>query len=488
MKRLHSGWGWVAAAVFASSLVSWFADRHVSLTVQAMLYLAGVVAVASRCTRTQSAVAAVLAVLALNFFFVPPRFTLSVDSIEHLVTLATLLTVALLVSNLAAHLRRETALARLGEERAQRLQGLAGELSVLDDEAQIVPLAAARLREAYGPQALLVLTRPDGSLPSGLEPAVADALKHCITESRALGPGTLLWPDLPSWYLPLRAGVQTLGAAAFPSASADAAALHHAEAICALLAGAIQRARHAAQALAARGQAEAQSVRNALLASVSHDFRTPLASIVGSVSSLIEQRERLSEDDRERLLARVAQEAQHLVTMTENTLQWARLAGDSHPSLRLDWQSIEEIIGSVRARLRERDPSRRVHADVPAGLPLVRADPVLLGQLLENLIDNALKYSDAAVDIQARMDGAALTVAVKDRGPGLGEGELQTVFEAFSRGSQAQGVRGAGLGLAVCRAIAQAHGGTLIARRRSGGGSSFVLSLPVPEPLPVGES
>ncbi len=487
MKGLRSGWGWVALAVFASSFASWFADRHVSLTIQAMLYLAGVVAVASRCTRTQSAVAAVLSVLALNFFFVPPRFTLSVDSIEHLVTLATLLTVALLVSNLAAHLRRETALARLGEQRAQRLQGLAGELSVLDDEAQILPVAAARLREAYGPQALLVLTRPDGSLPPGLEPAVADALKHCITESRALGPGTLLWPDLASWYLPLRAGVQTLGAAALPSASADAAALHHAEAICALLAGAIQRTRHAAQALAARGQAEAQSVRNALLASVSHDFRTPLACIVGSVSSLIEQRERLSEADRSRLLARIAQEAQHLVTMTENTLQWARLAGDSQ-ALRLDWQSVEEIIGSVRARVRERDPSCRVRADVPTGLPLVRADPVLLGQLLENLIDNALKYSDEAVDIQARMDGPALTVAVKDRGPGLGEEELQTVFEAFSRGAHAQGVRGVGLGLAVCRAIAQAHGATLIARRRSGGGSSFVLSLPVAESPAVNEA
>ncbi len=322
MKELHSGWGWVAAAVFASSLASWFADRHVSLIIQAMFYMAGVVAVAWRCTRTQSAVAAVLSVLALNFFFVPPRFTLSVDSIEHLVTLATLLTVALLVSNLAAHLRRETALARLGEQRAQRLQGLAGELSVLDDEAQILPLAAASLRQACGPQALLVLTRPDGSLPPGLEPAVADALKHCITESRALGPGTLLWPDLSSWYLPLRAGVQTLGAAALPTASADAAALQHAEAICALLAGTIQRTRHAAaQALAARAEAEAQPVRNALPAWVSHDFRTPLAAIVGSVSSLIEQREQLSEADRERLLARIAQEAQHLLTMTENTLQ-----------------------------------------------------------------------------------------------------------------------------------------------------------------------
>ena len=120
MKPVRSGWWWVAGAVFASSLLSWFIDRHVSLTIQAMVYLAGVVAVAYRCTRTQSAVTAVLSVLALNLLFVPPRGSLSVDGIEHLVTLATLLVVAFLVSTLAANLRRETALARLGEQRAQR--------------------------------------------------------------------------------------------------------------------------------------------------------------------------------------------------------------------------------------------------------------------------------------------------------------------------------------------------------------------------------
>lgn len=481
MKAQRSGWWWVVGALLASSVLSWLIDRHVSLTIQAMVYLAGVVAVAYRCTRMESAATAVLSVLALNLLFVPPRGSLSVDSIEHVITLATLLAVALLVSSLAAKLRRETMLARLGEQRAQRLQGMAGELSVLDDEAQLLPVAAARMSEVYGSQTLLVLTLPDGSLPPVPDAAMADALRHCIAESRSLGPGTAYWPDLPTWYLPLRAGANTLGAAALPFAESDAAALHHAEALCALLAGAIQRARHAAQALAARGQAEAQSVRNALLASVSHDLRTPLASIVGSVSSLIAQRDKLGEVERDRLLARIQQEAQHLVSVTDNTLQWARLASNSQ-ALRLDWQSIEEIIGSVRARVRERDPARRIRAEVPADLPLVKADPVLLGQLLENLVDNALKYSDAAVDIQARMQSGQVSVAVKDRGPGLSEAERVTVFDTFTRGARTQGIRGAGLGLAVCRAIAQAHGATLIARRRSGGGSSFVLSLPAAEP------
>jgi two-component system sensor histidine kinase KdpD len=170
--------------------------------------------------------------------------------------------------------------------------------------------------------------------------------------------------------------------------------------------------------------------------------------------------------------------------MTENTLQWARLAGEGQ-SLQLDWQSVEEIIGSVRARMRQRDPSHRVRAEVPPGLPLVRADPVLLGQLLENLVDNALKYSEGPVDIQARQEGVAVSVAVKDRGPGLSDEELCTVFDSFTRGAAAPGVRGVGLGLAVCQAIARTHGATLQARRRRGGGSSFVLSLPVHEQPPV---
>ena len=245
-------------------------------------------------------------------------------------------------------------------------------------------------------------------------------------------------PTCPAGTCPCAPGHTPAGAAALPASESDPAALHHAEAVCALLAGAIQRARHVAQVLAARGQAEAQSVRNALLASVSHDFRTPLASIVGSVSSLTEQRDRLSEADRERLLARIDQEARHLVTMTENTLQWARLAGEGR-ALQLDWQSVEEVVGSVRARMRQRDPTRRVRAEVPAGLPLVRADPVLLGQLLENLVDNALKYSEGPVDIQARREGQAVNVAVKDRGPGLSDAELRTVFDSFTRGAAAPG-------------------------------------------------
>ncbi len=490
------GWLFVIGAVAMASLLCWAVDRHLSLTVQAAVYLVAVVVVAYRCDRAQSATAALLSVLSLNLLFVPPRGTLSVDSAEHLLTLGAFLVVALLISHLSARLRGETAHAQDRERRALQLQGLAGELAALADVADVVDAhhsqqalrpAMQRLDQACGAPVLLAIRQADDKLADAagaLLPADLPqraALQHCIDDGRALGPGTDRWPDLTAWYLPLRDGMQTLAALEWPvadGAGIDDETRQHAQAMCDLLSAALQRARHAAQAFTARSQAQLEQQRSALLAAVSHDFRTPLASIVGAASSLSEQRDRLTEADRERLVALIAQEADYLVTMTENTLQWARLSS-AQREVQRDWQSLEEIIGTVLARVRRRDPQRRVQAHVPAALPLVRADPIMLAQLLDNLLDNALKYSDGPVDIDAAFDGQALRVSVNDRGPGHPARDADRIFESFVRGASSAGVRGSGLGLAVCRAIAEAHGGTLIAKARVGGGSSFVLSLVV---------
>jgi two-component system sensor histidine kinase KdpD len=253
----------------------------------------------------------------------------------------------------------------------------------------------------------------------------------------------------------------------------------HAQAIADLLTGALQRTQHAAAAIRARTESQMQQQRSVLLAAVSHDFRTPLASIVGAVSSLQTQHDKLGEQDRASLLAKIDAEARHLALVTENTLQWARLSG-SEPVLRADWESVEEIVGSVLARVRRRDPDRRVKAEVPGGLPLVRADAVLLAQLLENVIDNALKYSDGPVLLSVHAEPDEVHVQVLDRGPGIPDEDLPRVFDMFYRGCSVSSVRGAGLGLAVGRSIANAHGGTLTAHPRAGGGTCFRLALPAP--------
>ena len=192
--------------------------------------------------------------------------------------------------------------------------------------------------------------------------------------------------------------------------------------------------------------------------------------------------EKLSETERERLLASIASEAAYLSTLTENTLQLVRLTS-LHKEIKRDWESLEEIVGAVLARVRQRDSTRRIRANVPSTLPLLKADPVLLAQLLANLLDNALQYSSGEIELSVKQKGPSLVLAVKDRGPGIAPAEQELIFEPYQRGDRS-GQRGAGLGLALCRAIAVAHGGNLTVRNRQGGGSCFFATLPMSEAQP----
>jgi two-component system sensor histidine kinase KdpD len=474
------------AAVVAASAVASLLDPHASLAVLSMVYLTAVLVVSYWVSFAASAVAALLAVQALNFLFVEPRWTFTVHATDNLLTLAALLGVSLVVSTLSTRLRRAAEVAQERERRARDLQLLASELADLDELRLIVQAAQRSLGAAAQAPVTVALARGDNidihadpRLPAPPAGSVDhDGLQHCIREGEALGPGSGRWNELPNWYFPLRAGNQCLGALSLPAHPHAEDERDHARLVADLLAGALRRAHHAAAAAQARSESQIQQQRNALLAAVSHDFRTPLASIIGAVSALQAQREKLDERDRSQLLTLIEGEAQHLAAMTENTLQWARLS-DPEPKLHADWESLEEIVGSVLKRVRQRDPLRRVKAEIPVHLPLVWADAVLLGQLLENLLDNALKYSEGSVQLTVQANDATLQVDVLDRGQGIAEEDLPRIFDAFYRSPKATGVRGAGIGLAVGRAIAEVHGGMLVAQRRPGGGSVLRLSLPL---------
>jgi len=309
-----------------------------------------------------------------------------------------------------------------------------------------------------------------------------------------MGPGTGRHQEQSAWYLPMRGRGSAFGAALLPLASAadDAGALRvHAQALCDQMGLALERAAALRSAAASREAAQTQALRNTLLAAIAHDHRTPLATILGAASSLSEQDERLSPAQRRRLAATIVDEASQLARLTDNTLQLARL--DS-PGLVLhaDWESAEEIVGTVLRRVRARDPANLVKARVEPKLPLLRCDAVLLVQLLDNLVDNALKYGGGTpVEIVARRAADHVLLAVRDRGPGVPAEWRSRIFEAFQRaappvvpgrrGDQPR-PRGAGVGLALCRAIARAHGGELTLRSRRHGGSSFELFLPITAP------
>jgi two-component system sensor histidine kinase KdpD len=477
-------WMLVVALLALASSAGFVLDRHVSLTSQAMLYVLAVVIASYRLPWQASIVSAFGAVTAFNFFFVPPRWTFEVESREHLIALGTMLVVAVVISHLAAALRRETATARVNEWRARQLQQLATELASATTADQILAVAQRALDAAFPGPCVVAAVNERGELAlDETASTLRDGMLCCMRERATLGPGTGRWPGLNAWFLPLGEKGVSNGVVCIQNVlAADNDGREHAQALGTVISQALLRLKLTRAMQTAREEAQRQHLQSTFLAAISHDLRTPLAAVVGAASALQTQRDKLGAAEQDRLLASIVAEANYLSTLTENTLQLVRLgsAGDLHR----DWESIEEIVGAVLARVRQRDPARRIRSSVPAGLPLIRADPVLLAQLLENLLDNALKYSEQAIDLTVTQAGRQLQVCVQDRGPGIDEAQQQEIFEPYRRNDRS-GQRGAGLGLALCKAIAGAHAGTLTLERRDGGGSSFRLTLPLETQQPA---
>ena len=239
------------------------------------------------------------------------------------------------------------------------------------------------------------------------------------------------------------------------------------------------RARAQAQAELAI-EAETERVRSALLASISHDLRTPLAVITGASSSLAERGERLSPEERTALAQSIFHQARDMSELVTKVLQMTRL---ENGSIRLDrdWGSLSEIAGSVLRRLRDRLATHMVMVDLPDDLPLVRVDASLVEQVLGNLLENAARHTPprTLIRLRAQAAGGEMVVSVEDFGPGLAEGDLEGIFKKFHRGT--------GLGLAICRAIVELHRGRIWAERLPGVGTAFRFTLPLetPPPLPV---
>jgi two-component system, OmpR family, sensor histidine kinase KdpD len=262
--------------------------------------------------------------------------------------------------------------------------------------------------------------------------------------------------------------------------------LHQLETFASQTALAIERARLAEEAEQAQVRAETERLRNSLLSSVSHDLRTPLASITGAASTLIDNEAHLDAATRRDLLEALHEEADRLNRLVQNLLEMTRLeAGALVPHTA--WHSVEEVVGAALGRFGKSLAERPVTTRIPAELPLVPMDDVLIEQVLINLIDNAIKYTPAGTPIAVSADdtGAAVLVEVADRGPGLRPGEERLIFEKFHRTDPAPSVRGAGLGLAICQGIIQAHGGRIWAENRLGGGVALRFTLPLKDMPPT---
>jgi two-component system sensor histidine kinase KdpD len=470
---------WPAFVAWALGWAGMFAlDDRLDLANKALVLVLSAALAAPWSGPWTSLLASAAAVLAFNFAFVPPRGRFAVDLHQHALLLATLLAVSWIVALLMTRLRHLAAQATVHAQRSDQLRSLGDALRAADGPAAQAAALQPLLVALGGAPATLLL--PAGEVVGTATADEAAGLRLCLQDGRAMGPGTGRHEEQPAWYLPLRGRQGTHGAALLRLADAvdrPADVLAHAQALCDQLGTALERAAALQAAGSVHEQAQTQALRNTLLSAIAHDHRTPLATIVGAASALHDQGDRLTAAQRQRLAATIVDEAEQLTRLTDNTLQLARL-GAVGEDLPRDWESVEEMVGTVLRRVRQRDPGRRTRARVEPQLPLLRCNAVLMVQALDNLVDNALKHGggDTPVELLARRIGEQLMIAVRDRGPGVPPAQRERIFDSFRQGEGAD--RGAGVGLALCRAVAQAHGGELRLRPRGHGGASFELWLP----------
>jgi two-component system sensor histidine kinase KdpD len=499
--RQQTDWapyGYGLAAVVISTAIAWAMFPYFALSNLIMVYLLSVIIVATRYGRGPSLLASVLSVAAFDFFFVPPYFTFAVSDTQYLVTFAVMLVVALVISSLAVRIRAQAESARERERRMAALYAMSRELAGTRGVRELREVAVRHIGEVFRTQVVVLLPQPDGRLG----PDEGDAAQFPMDASelavgqwvhehgQVAGQGTDTLPGASALYLPLTGSRGTVGVLGLrpqdPRPLQAPEQLHQLEAFASQTALAIERARLAEDAERAQVRAETERLRNSLLSSVSHDLRTPLASITGAASTLLENEGRLDARTRRDLLETLHEEADRLNRLVQNLLEMTRLESGAL-QVHTEWHSVEEVVGAALGRFGKALARRPVITRVPPELPLVPMDDVLIEQVLINLIDNALKYTPAEspIEVTAEDGGGTVLIEVADRGPGLPPGEERRIFEKFHRAEAGPTVRGAGLGLAICRGIVHAHGGRIWAENRPGGGVTVRFTLPVKEAPPI---
>ena len=429
---------------------------------------------------------ALLAVLCFNWFLVPPRYTLRVDLHQDWVLLFVLLGTSMLVSHLTARLRHSAQREALRADQAGQAQLWVMNLSQADTHDSQVAQAEDLLQRWLH---LPVRFGVAGRAPAHGDDPMTRAFALGETATGSIGPGTGRFEDLHHWAIPVRTPLRFWGCwviGPLPKRQPEQASLQHAENLSREFGREMDRLQAQLDRRQAQERLQVQQARNTLLASISHDYRTPLATIMGAAESMtVQPGVPASVQQRARL---IVEESEHLNRMTTNLLQLGRLETPG-VEIRRNLESAEELVGVVMRASRRRYPARELSSDVPSGLPLVRCDAVLVVQLLDNLMENALRHGepDGVVELQVSRELDRLVFSVLNRGQTIADADKVRVFEPFQRLSHPMGQPvprervGMGLGLAVCKAISKAHEGALWIEDRPGGGSKVCFALAIDE-------
>jgi two-component system, OmpR family, sensor histidine kinase KdpD len=455
-----------------------------------MLYLLGTTLGALRLGRGPSVLGAIANMLAFDYFFVPPVFSFDVEDTRYLFTLGVMLIVALVIANLMVSIRRHREVADVRERRTAVLYAMSRELAVATDVQAMVAAAVRHICAVFHSTAVVLLADASGSLspiPFAEDPGLASprlgstgfdlqfALEVVARGERRIKDAI---------YLPLQGSRRVKGVIVVcpepPGRELPGEQLNLLDAFAAQLALSLQRARLAEAAETARISAERVLLRNTLLASISHDLRTPLSAIAGAGSLIAQPEYGLNVDRRTTLGNLIERKARDMSQLLTNVLDLVQMEIGGRV-LRSDWHAVDDLVALALRASESRIAGLRISLRLPPGLPLILVEPTLIVQILSNLLENAAKYtpSGTTITICASVPERGILLSVADDGPGLPPGDPEQLFEKFHRGRSESNIVGVGLGLTICRAAARLHGGDIRAFNGLEGGARFEISLPV---------
>ena len=480
-----------AAAIVVVPTVIGLAVRRIGVIVPpidaAMLYLLAVVVAAARFRRGPALTASLVGIASFDYFFVHPFYTFSVADVRYVLTFGVMLVVALVMGNLTGRIRNQAEAAREREQRTSALYALSRDLATAQDRDGVVAAALRSLRDTFALDGVILLpddaeaVRATGPAPYALEERERAVAQWSFDHAQAAGRGTTTLPAARALYLPLATSGRTVGVLGVPLGDPadfrNPARRRLFEALAGQAAVALERLALAERSRESQVEIEAERLRTALLSSLSHDMRTPLASIEGAASTLLQEAEP-DRGARRELAATIVQESHRMGRLVANLLDMIRVESGTL-RVQKEWQLLPDVVGVALLRTEEQVRDRAVTTHFPPELPLVPMDEILLEQVFVNLLENAAKHTPAGTPIEVGAEARPHEVIayVADRGPGLPAGEEDLVFQKFYRGGSGSG--GIGLGLTICRGIVTAHGGRMWAERRPGGGTIFKLSLPI---------
>jgi len=489
LTRGRRGYAWGMAAPLICTLINWPLQNVLGEASILMIYLLGVFLVANHFGRGASMLASLLSAPLFAYYFARPIFSVAISDLENIVGLGVMMVVANLTSNLQDKARQQAELARQRESRTHALYRLSQALAEAGSREAVAAVAARHIHDQFDAMSVMLFADEQGRLAypdaeplpfslRGIELADAQqAFRSDKVRHQRSGNAPFHYPlarsDTVLAVLAIRFKTNAIGAGPQSSAFFDA--------FCSLIAQTLERLHLAGQARDATLQAETEALRNALLSAISHDLRTPLTRITGAASALLEGG---GPDEEAQDLGRIIlEEAQRMSDLTSKILNMARLTS-GEIILHQDWNAVEEIVGGALTRLDKNLQGRPVRTQLPDSLPLVWIDAVLLEQVMVNLIENAVKYTPpgSPIDIGAELLPASIRLTVSDYGPGIPKGLEDKLFEKFYRHETETQTGGVGLGLALCRAIIEAHGGTIKATNAVGKGAAFMIDLPLREP------